>query len=55
MPLVRVGIDLEREIAFDWFVLQTKLQDQTFCLSWSVLRTARIFHVEKIGSSKKRC
>ena len=33
MPLVRVGIDLDREIALDWFVLQTQLQDQTF---WSV-------------------
>ena len=53
MTLVRVGIDLERQIALDWFVLQTQLQDQTF---WSVLRTARIFHVEKIGNSKtKRC
>ena len=46
MPLVRVGIDLEREIALDWFVLQTQLQDQTF---WSILRTARIFQMEKIG------
>ena len=51
MPLVRVGIDLHREIALDWFVLETQLQDQTF---WSVLRTARIFHVEKIGNSKKK-
>ena len=51
MPLVRVRIDLEREIALDWFVLQTQLQDQTF---WSVLRTARIFHVEKIGNSKNK-
>ena len=25
MPLVRVGIDLDREIALDWFVLQTQL------------------------------
>ena len=35
MPLVyiRVGIDLDREIALDWLVLQTQLQDQTF---WSV-------------------
>ena len=49
MPLVRVGIDLDREIALDWFVLQTQLQDQTF---WSVQKTARIYHVEKIGNSK---
>ena len=35
MPLVRVGIDLDREIDLDWFVLQTQLQDQTF---WSVQR-----------------
>ena len=33
MLLVRVGIDLDREIALDWFVLQTQLQGQTF---WSV-------------------
>ena len=46
---LRVGIDLDREIALDWFVLQTQLQDQTF---WSVLRTALIFHVEKIGKKK---
>ena len=51
MPLVRVRIDLKREIALDWFVLQTQLQDQTF---WSVLRTARIFHEEKIGNSKNK-
>ena len=51
MTLVRVGIDLERQIALDWFVLQTQLQDQTF---WSVLRTARIFHVQKIGNSKNK-
>ena len=51
MLLVRVRIDLKREIALDWFVLQTQLQDQTF---WSILRTARIFQMEKIGNSKKK-
>ena len=33
MPLIRVGLDLDRDIALDWFVLQTQLQAQTF---WSV-------------------
>ena len=53
MPLVRLGVGLEREIALHWFVLQTQLQDQTI---WSVLRTARKLRGENSHLiSKKRC